>query len=62
MSLHLKKVYEEGWVVEVNNKDKTKEKLNLSVVKTKHTGWGMGYKGREGCVYPIGKKEGEYES
>ena len=43
----LEGIYGEVWITEVNNKDKTKEMLKLSIVKTKHTGLGMGYKGRK---------------
>ena len=32
--------------------------LKLIIVKTKHTGWGIGYKGGGGYVYQSGK-EGE---
>ena len=35
----LKKVFWEGSVAEVTNKDKTKAMLKLSIVKTKHTTW-----------------------
>ena len=56
-----KKVYLEGWVTEVNNKDKTKEMLKLSIVNTKHTGWGMGYMGRVRISIRIQRME-EYES
>ena len=48
-----------GGITEAKTKDTRKEMLKLIIVKTKLTGWGIGYRGAR---ISIRKRRGKYES